>query len=336
MTSAAAAVPGWIGETLARCGLPAATGGAPLTGGVSSDVWRVDLPGQVVCVKRARPQLAVAGDWRAPIERSHWEARWLQLADALVPGAACPIVAADDEGHALVLGWLAPEDHPVWKEQLLAGTIEPATAALVGERLAALHAALRPYRDELDESKPLFDTLRRHPYLRVTAEHHPVVADRLLALDAELADARQTVIHGDVSPKNVLAGPDGPVLLDAECASTGDPAFDVAFCVNHLLLKAVWRTEAADAYLGSAGVLLDAYLDGVDWEPATDVDRRTAQLLPGLALARVDGLSPVEYLTEERGRPAVRRGALALLVDPPADCATLLARWHDTAVNAPS
>lgn len=337
MTSTATGgVPDWIGETLRRCGLPAATGGAPLTGGVSSDVWRVDLPGQAVCVKRARPQLAVAGDWRAPIERSHWEARWLQLADELVPGAACPIVAADDDGHALVLGWLAPEDHPVWKEQLLAGTIDRATAAMVGERLAALHGALRPYRDEFDASKPLFDALRRHPYLRVTAAQQPAVADRLQALDRALADARQTVIHGDVSPKNVLVGPDGPVLLDAECASTGDPAFDVAFCANHLLLKAVWAPDRAGDHLAAAGALLDAYLAGVDWEPAADVDRRTAHLLPALALARVDGLSPVEYLTESHGRPAVRHAALDLLAEPPADCATLLARWHDAAVSAPS
>jgi len=44
-------------------------------------------------------------------------------------------------------------------------------------------------------------------------------------------------VHGDVSPKNILVGPKGPVLLDAECAWFGEPAFDLAFCLNHLLLK---------------------------------------------------------------------------------------------------
>jgi hypothetical protein len=40
-------------------------------------------------------------------------------------------------------------------------------------------------------------------------------------------------------------------------------------------------------------------------------------LVPGLLLARVDGKSPVEYLTEERDKAAVRRVARALLDNPP-------------------
>ena len=90
------------------------------------------------------------------------------------------------------------------------------------------------------------------------------------------------------------------------------------------------------ALLDAARALLAAYADGVDWEPPADVDARTARLLPALALARVDGLSPVEYLTEDRGRPTVRRAALALLADPPVDCATLLGRWHEITTRPPT
>ena len=61
----------------------------------------------------------------------------------------------------------------------------------------------------------------------------------LRALAERTAQTRIALVHGDVSPKNILVGPDAPVLLDAECAWYGDPAFDIAFCLNHLLLKAV-------------------------------------------------------------------------------------------------
>ena len=37
----------------------------PLTGGVSSDIWRIDLEAGPVCVKRALAKLKVADDWRA-------------------------------------------------------------------------------------------------------------------------------------------------------------------------------------------------------------------------------------------------------------------------------
>ena len=52
-------------------------------------------------------------------------------------------------------------------------------------------------------------------------------------------------MHGDVSPKNILVGWKGPVFLDAETTCYGDPAFDLAFCLTHLLLKCVWHPEWA-------------------------------------------------------------------------------------------
>ena len=46
------------------------------------------------------------------------------------------------------------------------------------------------------------------------------------------------------------------------------------------------------------------------WRP------RAAHLLPGLFLARVDGKSPVEYITAEHDKDRVRRTARALLAHP--------------------
>jgi hypothetical protein len=119
-----------------------------------------------------------------------------------------------------------------------------------------------------------------------------------------------------VSPKNILVGPAGPVFLDAECAWYGDPAFDLAFCLNHLLLKCLWVPRCTNAYLSAFCVLASTYCEGVDWEDADAFERRTAALLPGLFLARVDGKSPVEYVTAEADKNRVRRVASALLHKP--------------------
>jgi hypothetical protein len=99
------------------------------------------------------------------------------------------------------------------------------------------------------------------------------------------------------------------VFLDAECAWYGDPAFDVAFCLNHLLLKCLWVPAARSAFLECYDALAAAYLDSV---PFKDVEARTASLLPALLLARVDGKSPVEYL-QDADKDHVRRAARALL-----------------------
>ncbi|WP_369021517.1 hypothetical protein [Verminephrobacter aporrectodeae] len=130
-----------------------------------------------------------------------------------------------------------------------------------------------------------------------------------------------------MSPKNILRGPQGPVFLDAECAWYGDPAFDLAFCLNHMLLKCLWRPAHAAAFLACFDALAAAYLDGVDWEPRTCIEERSARLLPGLFLARVDGKSPVEYVTQAAQKQQVRALAVPLLQTPPQRLAQVRAAW---------
>ena len=59
----------------------------PLSGGVSSDIMRVDLERGSICVKRALPRLRVEADWRAPIERNRYEAEWMRTVGAILPDA---------------------------------------------------------------------------------------------------------------------------------------------------------------------------------------------------------------------------------------------------------
>jgi aminoglycoside phosphotransferase (APT) family kinase protein len=300
----------------------------PLTGGVSSDIWRIELDDGPICVKRALPRLRVAQLWEAPVERNVYERRWMQTACAIVPGIAPRVLAHDDAGM-FAMEYLDPARYPVWKAELHAGRADPAFARQVGLRLARVHAATADdatvgARFATDAS---FHAIRLEPYLLATAARHPDLAPRLAALAARTAATRRVLVHGDVSPKNILVGPKGPVLLDAECAWYGDPAFDIAFCLNHLLLKCLWTPGAAAAFLACFDALADAYLAGVRWEPRAALEARAASLLPGLFLARVDGKSPVEYLTGEADRARVRRVARALLAQPPAALADVRGAW---------
>ena len=141
-------------------------------------------------------------------------------------------------------------------------------------------------------------------------------------------------MHGDVSPKNILVGPDGPIFLDAECAWYGDPAFDLAFCLNHLLLKCLWTPPATAGFLRAFDALAETYLAGVRWEPRAGIDERAAHLLPGLFLARVDGKSPVEYVTAEVDRERVRRTARPLILEPPPTLGAVRTAWAATLDDA--
>ena len=213
--------------------------GERLTGGVSSDIWRIDVANGPICVKRALGRLRVEAEWRAPVSRNLYEARWMRRANAAVPGAAPALLGQDEETGTLAMAYLSPADHPLWKDQLRDGFADAAFAARVGGRLARIHAvsAADPSTAAAFPTDEIFRAIRLEPYLIATARNHPDRADALQVLVATTQAHKRALVHGDISPKNILAGPAGPVFLDAECAWWGDPAFDLAFCLNHLLLK---------------------------------------------------------------------------------------------------
>jgi len=304
--------------------VPAATA---LSGGVSSDIWRVALQSGPICVKRALPRLRVEQLWEVPVERNRFERMWMETANAIIPGVAPRVLASDDSGcFAMQL----LEGCPLWKAELAEGRADREFAARVGGRLARIHAATAGDRDcaAKFDTDANFRAIRLEPYLLAAGKVHPGLSEILVELAARTARTKIALVHGDVSPKNILVGPDGPVFLDAECAWYGDPAFDLAFCLNHLLLKGLWVPVRRKAFLQCYDVLAEAYLAGVDWESRTGIELRAATLLPGLLLARVDGKSPVEYLTAQDDKDFARAIASRFLRSPPATLAEVRDAWR--------
>jgi aminoglycoside phosphotransferase (APT) family kinase protein len=296
---------------LARAGEEVAA--IPLAGGVSSGIYRVDLQSGSYCLKQALPRLKVAKEWNVPVERVFAEIDWLRTVGFIVPGHVPRVLGQDDASKSFVMEFLGPEFRN-WKSDMLGGRVDAGVAGAVGDVLGRIHAATADdaalaARFATDAN---FHSIRLEPYLVETARVHPALADVLLATVARTARNRRVLVHGDVSPKNVMVGPHGPVLLDAECAWFGDPAFDLAFCLNHFLLKSAHMPARLDALMAGFGALKASYFARVAWEPQRDLETRVASLLPGLALARVDGKSPVEYLGEAQ-RDLVRTLAVKLL-----------------------
>jgi aminoglycoside phosphotransferase (APT) family kinase protein len=246
-----------------------------------------------------------------------------------VPGAAPALLGQDTASGALAMCYLPPGDHPLWKDQLRDGHADPNFAAAVAQRLVRIHAATAadPAVAADFPTDAIFHAIRLEPYLLATALAHPDLAPQLEALVAMTQANKRALVHGDVSPKNILAGPTGPVFLDAECAWWGDPAFDLAFCLNHLLLKCLWTPPARAGFLACFDAMANSYRAGVTWEPPAALEARVARLLPGLFLARVDGKSPVEYITAEADKDRVRRVARALLLAPPIRTEAIRQAW---------
>ena len=214
-----------------------------------------------------------------------------------------------------ILSWFDPARWTNWKPQLMQGLVRPAVGTEMGELLAALHGAA-PNSPELATRSTTWtclSALRLEPFFVAAMRGEPgglrIACAR--AVD-HLTTYRTALIHGDVSPKNILIHISRPpVLLDAECACWADPAFDVAFLCAHLFLKSAHVSRYRAWFYETTRALIAAYETAAP-EP---VNERLLLLVPALMLARVDGKSPVDYLNEkvrtkgsrDRGSPVARR-----------------------------
>lgn len=126
-----------------------------LTGGVSSDIWRVDLARGPVCVKRALGKLMVEQDWFAPVERNAYEAAWMRRAAAVVPEAVPALLGQDAQTGALAMAYLDPARHQLWKAELHAGRADPEVARAVGDRLVRIHASTADDPEVAANSRPI-------------------------------------------------------------------------------------------------------------------------------------------------------------------------------------
>ncbi|MEX2525273.1 MAG: aminoglycoside phosphotransferase family protein [Gammaproteobacteria bacterium] len=283
----------------------------PLSGGVSSDIYRLDIDADSYCLKQALPKLKVDIDWYADTNRSYYEFEWLHFAHSINNNNTPKLIAYERETGFILMEYLPPECYPVWKKQLLDGAVDPGFAARVGMETARIHAHAHdnPYIKDLFQTGAMFHQLRIEPYLLYTGQRYEDLRIRkaFMTLADSLRETHITLIHGDVSPKNILVGPGGPVFLDAECAFYGDPAFDLSFCLNHLLLKSIRKAELYGKYTDAYKNLVAAYLKHVTWEDRDLFVSRCLKLLPALMLARIDGKSPVEYITLEKQKQLIRR-----------------------------
>jgi hypothetical protein len=288
-----------------------------LGGGVSNTVLLAERGAERLVLKQALGKLRVQQDWFADQTRIHRESAAIRRLAAFLPPDAVPAVVFEDHANFIYAMTAAPAAARDWKSLLLAGELREEIAARAGAILAAQFRSSwndtgceREFGDQT-----CFDQLRIDPYYRFTASRYPDLARRFEDQMTESSERRCCLVHGDYSPKNLLVCGSMVTVIDFEVIHYGDPSFDTAFLLNHLLLKSVHVPERAHEFARLARVfwqtLLDEFPAAPDW-----LEAATIRHLGCLHLARVDGKSPAEYL-DEAGRQRVRTLARDLIANPP-------------------
>jgi 5-methylthioribose kinase len=287
----------------------------PLGGGISNQILRFDTADAHGVLKQSRSRIRVAQDWRCDVRRILNERDSIRLLGGLLAPGTVPGILFEDPENYLFIMTPAPAESTLWKSDLMNGFVDPIATDRAGRTLRRIHA--RTWGDpdvrERFDNDDLLRQLRIEPYYEATASAHPQLAGAIVAGAEQILATKKSLVHGDFVPKNIFTTTDGLLLLDHEIAHFGDPAYDTASCINHLLLKAIHFSRRTDArpYLYAATQFWRAYrADGGD-EACAD-ESHTVQQLGCLVLARVDGKSPVEYL-DEAERDIARRFGASLL-----------------------
>lgn len=266
-----------------------------LTGGVSNVVLAITTANQKLVLKQALAELAVSEKWVADQRRAIVEADAIELFNRLTPTQVPKLVFLDPERFILVLERV-PVGSTVWKSDLLAGVINPDIGLKLGATLASWHN----YGEKNAEVKikfmedSLFEQLRIDPFYRFVAAKNSQIEVSIRKLINELEGDKTTVVHGDFSPKNIMVATNDDVyILDFEVTHVGNPVFDLAFLIAHLLCKFFRTDDRLHAKL-----LANTAISFVEeYQGVRRISPSLTKHAALIALARVEGKSPVNYLS---------------------------------------
>jgi 5-methylthioribose kinase len=284
-----------------------------LTGGVSCIVLAVSNEQVDLVVKQALPELKTKVKWVADQRRAIVEANAMRVYHQITPESVPELIDCDTEEFTLTMSRL-PRSCTNWKIDMLEARIHPEIGGKLGLILAKWHNAAaisKEIKAEFMEDS-LFEQLRVAPFYRAVAAVNPQLNQVINALIAEITQIKTTLVHGDFSPKNIMATTENrPIVLDFEVAHTGNPVFDLAFLLAHLLCKVIRTEDKAqkELLLATATQFLNTYEVNTQLPVAESLPRHIALI----ALARVEGVSPVNYLDQPAQQHLIAITKAALL-----------------------
>jgi len=302
-----------------------------LIGGVSNRTVKVAwADGHGWVLKQALAKLRVTVDWFSNPERIAVEAKALRYLNRLAPPGTTPAFIFEDMANYLMGMEAVPEPHENWKSVLLSGRIISDHFEQFGLLLGAIHRESSKSGLELGSvfaDDTHFKSLRLEPYYLFTAQNVPSAAGFLNTLIQETLQHKDSLVHGDFSPKNTLIHRGKLVLLDYEVVHFGDPAFDVGFALTHFFSKAHHLPRERDRMASAGELFWQVYGEEIaQLEWSAQLEPRAVRHTLACLLARVAGKSPLEYLTPlEQARQ--KNVILELMVKPPTNLSDLITEF---------
>jgi tRNA A-37 threonylcarbamoyl transferase component Bud32 len=281
-----------------------------MSGGISSELRRVSFNNQDYCIKRSLKQLRVTAISEVPVERNLNEFNYLNYLKNYMPNNLPQPIAYSTKHQMFIMQYFKEPKFLNWKLQLKNGILNEAIPRKLGNIVGKIHQFTYHNKAALSQrfaSENIFFHIRLKPYFLSLMAKHPHLTGYIASVIHLMFSHKFVLVHGDISPKNILVSKKAIILLDPECAWYGDPAFELAFLLNHILLKCLLLPLQTKNLLHFFAIIFEQYTPYIIWEDKNNFNYRLARILPILILARIDGDYPVEYIQENFIKNKIRK-----------------------------
>ncbi|MDE2771982.1 MAG: aminoglycoside phosphotransferase family protein [Bacteroidota bacterium] len=176
-----------------------------LPGGVSNYVWKVVTPEVRWVLKQPLPKLATEVEWFSDIRRIEQEHACIRFLSTILPRGTVPEIIHFDSEHHICVMTCAPAEAVSWKELLMSGKFEASVGFSVGLILRQIQErSLATNGWSAFEDITFFNELRIDPFHHYLIARYPALKEPIGRLVDELLSRRDSLTHGDYSPKNIL------------------------------------------------------------------------------------------------------------------------------------
>lgn len=290
-----------------------------LDGGVSSDVYKVKTKSKYFCIKRSLPKLKVEKEWFADTKRLKYEYLWLKYCKKIIPNSIPKIYEFNEKKDYLILEYLDDNKYVNLKSILLKKNININIINKISKNLFKIHdkSSNRYIKKIFTGNNKNFYDLRLDAYFNEVARVHPILKKVIKNIIQSYKKNSSTLVHGDFSPKNMLIYNKTIKYIDAETCNFGDPAFDVVYFANHLMIKSIHMPARKNIFLKYYKIFFTTYLNNLKNSERDFFYDRCIKMIPIMLLARIDGKSPVEYIIKKSIKNKIRKISFRLIKHPP-------------------
>ena len=286
-----------------------------LKGGVSSEVYRVKTENNFYCIKRCLNKLLVKKNWVVDINRVKYEYLWLKHCKKILNRNIPKVFHYDEENKSIIMEYFNNKNFKTLKEEYFNKNININTLKSISKHLVKLHLKNKNNKTKIifDGNKNNFFDLRLDAYFNEVGRVYPKYKKYIQQINKNYLKHSTTLVHGDFSPKNILIGNKRIIYIDAECCNYGDPVFDLVFFSNHLLIKSIIIREKKQEFLKGYKIFYNEYLKSINKKNLNKFIDRIIKMTPIMLLARIDGKSPVEYISSVKIKDSIRKKSFKLL-----------------------